>query len=271
MIVPNSLFDLLLFGLLVVAGAVDGLFPGLDGAVSLLIVGGATYWAAQELSDGLLRKAGWTQESLTTSTALSVGGFIYFWWRNQSDLALLVLSIGLMMSSLMVAISVLASIGTAFREGRTTAIVGWIASLASSVALGLLSGILVLALGAPQDEIGPLYKAVAVAIALGLWKWREVSSPPDSNPHYHSLEAQKSVGVATVIPPSRFALFPQRGTLTDRYLPMLLTGLILLIAVHGAHGNSGMPSAVAAQTAAAPSGAAPSADNPNTSANSSNP
>ena len=251
MIVPNPLFDLLLFGLLVLAGAVDGAFPALDGAVSLLIVGGATYWAAQELSDSLLRKAGWTQESLTTSTALSVGGFIYFWWRNQSDLALLVLSIGLMMSSLMVAISVLASIGTAFREGRPTAILGWIASLGSSMALGLLSGILVLALGAPQDEIGPVYKAVAVAIAVGLWKWREVSSPPDSNPHYHNLEAQKSVGVATAMPPSRFALFPQRGTLTDRYLPMLLTGLILLIAVHGAHGNSGMPSAVAAQTASA--------------------
>jgi hypothetical protein len=230
MVVPNLVFDALLFGLLIAAAALDSVFPGLHGVASLFIVGGATYWAAQELSDALLRRAGWTQESLATSVALVCGGFVYYWWRNQSDLALLVLSIGMMMSSLMVTISVIAAIGSAFREGQATPVVGWGATMLGSGILGVLAGVVVYVLGAPMEGgVLPL-KLAAIAGALILWKWRERTNPPAANPHFQSLEAQKSVGVAPTLPPGRYALFPQRGTLLDRLLPILVLGVVMLVA-----------------------------------------
>ena len=88
MILPNLAFDALLFGALLLAAAIDSAFPFTHGAVSLLVVGGATYWAAQELYEWLLRRVGWSQESLATSLSLCTAGFLYFWLRNQSDLAL---------------------------------------------------------------------------------------------------------------------------------------------------------------------------------------
>ena len=75
MVLPNFAFDALMFGLLLLAAGLDSAFPVTHGALSLLVVGGATYWAAQELSDALLRRAGWTQESLATSVALCWADF----------------------------------------------------------------------------------------------------------------------------------------------------------------------------------------------------
>ena len=78
MILPNLAFDALLFGALLLAAAIDSAFPVTHGAASLLVVGGATYWAAQELSEWILRRIGWSQESLATSLALCTGGLHLF-------------------------------------------------------------------------------------------------------------------------------------------------------------------------------------------------
>ena len=229
MILPNLAFDALLFGLLLVAAAIDSAFPITHGAASLLVVGGATYWAAQELSEWLLRRLGWSQESLATSLALCTAGFLYFWLRNQSDLALLALSIGLMMGSLMLAISVLAAVTGTFREGRPTPLVGWFSTALLSVVLGVAVGFVVLFLGQAGMASLPIKLGVAVG-ALVLWKLREKLAPPDFNAHFTQPGSQE------IAPPQeqRVALFPQRGTLLDRLVPVLILGLIALIATRGA-------------------------------------
>lgn len=228
MILPNLAFDALLFGLLLIAAAIDSAFPVTHGAASLLVVGGATYWAAQELSEWLLRRVGWSQESLATSLALCTAGFVYFWLRNSSDFALLALSIGLMMGSLMLAISILAAFSGTFREGRATPLVGWLATAILSLALGLAVGFAVLVLGQNGMATLPM-KIGGIVGAFVLWKLREMLSPPAVNAHYTPPGAQE------VAPPQeqRIALFPQRGTLLDRLVPVLILGLIALIATRG--------------------------------------
>ena len=228
MILPNLAFDALLFGLLLVAAALDSAFPIFHGAATLLVVGGATYWAAQELSEWLLRRVGWSQESLATSLSLCTAGFVYFWLRNQSDLALLALSIGLMMGSLMLAISVLAAFSATFREGRTTPLVGWVSTAILSLALGVAAGVVVLVLGQSGTATLPL-KIGGIAGALVLWKLRELLAPPAVNAHYSPPGAQE------IAPPQneRVALFPQRGTLLDRLVPVLILGIIAIVATRG--------------------------------------
>lgn len=254
MVLPNLAFDALMFGLLLLAAAIDGAFPVTHGAVSLLIVGGATYWAAQELSDLLLRRIGWTQESLSTSVALCVGGFLYFWGRNSSDFSLLALSIGLMMGSLMVSISVLASIGGAFKEGRATPLLGWAATFVCALALGLTAGVLALVLGVASPALLPL-KAGGIALALALWKLREKVAPPSVNPHFQEAAAQSVA--PTAAPSGRVALFPQRGTLLDRLFPLLVTGVLLMtVARNQAHLAFPDSTSASATDAAAP-GTAP--------------
>ena len=231
MILPNLAFDALLFGLLLLAAAIDSAFPVTHGAATLLVAGGATYWAAQELSEWLLRRVGWSQESLLTSVSLCVAGFVYFWFRNQSDLALLVLSIGLMMGSLMLAISVLAAGGAVLREGRGTALAGWLAGAILSLVLGLAVGFVILVLGQEGMASLPL-KAGGLAGALVLWKLRESLAPPAVNAHYTPAASQTSQELAAPAAP-RVALFPQRGTLLDRLVPILILGLISLVAARG--------------------------------------
>ena len=229
MILPNLAFDALLFGLLLVAAAIDSAFPMTHGAASLLVVGGATYWAAQELAEWLLRRIGWSQESLATSLSLCMAGFVYFWLRNQSDLALLALSIGLMMGSLMLAISILAAISSTFREGRATPVVGWLSTALLSIALGTAVGFAILVLGQSGLANLPL-KIGGIVAAFALWKLRETLSPPAVNAHYTPPGAQE------IAPPQneRVALFPQRGTLLDRLVPVLVLGLIAIVAARGA-------------------------------------
>lgn len=224
MVLPNIAFDTLMFGLLLLTATLDSVLPITHGVLSLLVVGGATYWAAQELSDSLLRRVGWTQESLSTSVALCVGGFLYFWLRNSSDLALLALSIGLMMSALMVAISILAAIGNAFKEGKVTSIAGWVATVISALALGIAAGVLALVLGLSAVSLLKL-KIGSIAIAFALWKLREKVAPPSVNPHFQGINAQTSAPAP--LTPTRVALFPQRGTLLDRLFPLLVLGFLL--------------------------------------------
>lgn len=229
MILPNLAFDALLFGLLLVAAAIDSAFPVTHGAASLLVVGGATYWAAQELAEWLLRRVGWSQESLATSLSLCTAGFLYFLLRNQSDLALLALSIGLMMGSLMLAISILAAVSGTFREGQAAPLIGWLATALLSLLLGVSVGFVVLFLGQSGAALLPV-KIGGIVGALVLWKLREKLAPPAVNAHYTQPGAQE------IAPPQeqRVALFPQRGTLLDRLVPVLILGLIALIATRGA-------------------------------------
>ena len=229
MILPNLAFDALLFGLLLIAAAIDSAFgTTTHGAASLLVVGGATYWAAQELSEWLLRRVGWSQESLATSLSLCTAGFLYFWLRNQSDLALLALSIGLMMGSLMLAISILAAVSGTLREGRATPLAGWLATAGLSLVLGVAVGFVVLVLGQTGLANLPL-KLGGIAGALVLWKLREMLAPPAVNAHFIAPGTQQ------IAPPQeqRVALFPQRGTLLDRLVPVLILGLVALIATRG--------------------------------------
>ena len=228
MILPNLAFDALLFGLLLLAAAIDSAFPVTHGAASLFVVGGATYWAAQELSEWLVRRVGWSQESLATSLSLCVAGFLYFWLRNQSDFALLALSIGLMMGSLMLAISILAALSGTFREGSATPLAGWVATSLLSLVLGVAVGLAVLVLG--QSGLTTLpFKIGGLVGALVLWKLRESLAPPAVNAHYTPPGAQE------IAPPQeqRVALFPQRGTLLDRLVPVLILGIIAIVAARG--------------------------------------
>lgn len=226
MVLPNLAFDALMFGLLLLAAAIDSVFPITHGAATLLIVGGATYWAAQELSDALLRRVGWTQESLATSVALCSGGFLYYWFRNSSDLSLLALSIGLMMGALMVAISILASLNSTMKEGSATPLVGWVVTVISSLALGVTGGILAIVLGLSLSDSLPL-KIGGILGAYVLWKLREKMAPPSVNPHFQEVTAQSAAPSAAIVP-LRVALFPQRGTLLDRLFPLLVAGVLLL-------------------------------------------
>ncbi|MBV9867331.1 MAG: hypothetical protein JO316_18395 [Abitibacteriaceae bacterium] len=252
MLVSDLLFDIILFGVLLVASVVDFLFPVLHGVATLFAVGAATYIAAQELGDALTQRRWWTQESLATSLSLSTAGFIYYWWRNQSDLALLVLSIGLMMASLMVTISVIAAIGAAIKDKSPKPLIGLVLTTAGAFALGLLAGVLTLN--------AALTISLTAIISLILWKVRENINPPVQNAMSQgvlSASAADQPNLTTagaVTPPAmsreagseamaprplahpsgRWMLVPQRGTLLDRFLPVLVLGALLFMALKGA-------------------------------------
>ena len=235
MVLPNMAFDALMWGLLLVAALVDGTFPGTSsfgthGFASLLVVVGATYWAAQELAEFVTRRLGWSQDSLATSLATCSAIFIYFAVRNSSDFSLLVLSIALMMGSLMVTISLLAAINLLLREGRGAALVGWVVTALLSVVLGVAAGVAAIILGLPNNGVPDasgstntlVYKIGILFGALVLWKVREIVSPPPANPHA-ALASAPEVAQTAVRP----ALFPQRGTLLDRFIPVAILGLVL--------------------------------------------
>lgn len=189
MLVPNGLFDVVLFGALLVAAVLDGMFPALHGAASLLAVGTATYIAAQELSTLLDRRGWWTQESLVTSLALCAAGFIYYWWRNQSDFALLALSVGLMMASLMTTIAVISGVGVAMRDSNANSIVSLGLLVIGGIGLGVLAGLLALALGRTGSDASLIGKIIVVGLAYVVWKLRENMRPPVPNTSANAVMA----------------------------------------------------------------------------------
>ncbi|HEX8833068.1 MAG TPA: hypothetical protein VF719_02645 [Abditibacteriaceae bacterium] len=264
MVVPNLFFDLILFGGLLVAFLIDSLFPQTHGGVTLLVVGAATYLAAEEWCDVLRRAGYWSQESLATALSLSLAGFIYYWWRNASDLAALVLHIGMMMASLMIMISVIAAASATGQEKSVRPIIGLFGVLLGSLVLGLLAGLLVYFLTSPAVPIA--IKIVLLAVSAALWKVRERLRPPAQNelsigeiaasatpaapaatplqtPFLtassattpQSAEAVPARSVPTH-PGSRRALVPQRGTLLDRFVPVLVIGALLFVALNHAVG-----------------------------------
>ncbi len=241
MVLPNGAFDALMWGLLFGAALLDGAAPVTQGFVSLLLVVGATYWAAQELAEFLTRRLGWSQESLATSLSTCAAIFLYFVARNSSDFSLLVLSIALMMGSLMVTISFLSAVGLLVREGRGAALVGWVVTAVLSIVLGGAAGVAAILLGQSST---PLPQKMGVLVgALVLWKVREYLAPPPANPN------------ATT--PARPALFPQRGTLLDRLIPVAILGALLALGVRGTLSlNSLNQPAVASQSQTAAPGSA---------------
>lgn len=266
MLVSNLLVDLLVFGALLLGALVDGAVPSTHGAASLIAVGGALYLAAQEISAFLDRRGMWTQESLWTSLALCTAGLAYYWWRNQSDLALLALSIALMLSSLMVAIGLISGIGAVFR-GHKGAIGGLLASIAGALALGAVGGGAIIALGQPNSALPIAWKIGVVALSFVLWKAREKARPPIQNtmeaPTVSALDETRVVNVYGVksapeksatpaASTSHRALIPQRGTVFDRLGPALILGLALL-AIAASRSNLAAPitsRAVSAETVA---------------------
>ncbi len=248
MVLPNMAFDALMWGLLLVAALVDGAAPVTQGFVSLAVVVGATYWAAQELAEFLTRRLGWSQESLATSLATCSAIFVYFAARNSSDFSLLVLSIALMMGSLMITISFLSAVGMLVREGRPVGVVGWFTTSLLSLFLGIAAGVAAIVLGLSSNFL-PQKMAILVG-ALVLWKVREYLSPPAANPHA-ALASGSEVATAPVRP----ALFPQRGTLLDRLIPVAILGFILAMGLRGVQSfNALNPPAVASQPQSATPG-----------------
>jgi hypothetical protein len=233
MIVSNLLFDIILFGALLASTLIDKSMPQTVGAASLIVVGLAVYISAQEWGDTLLRRRVWTQESLATAVALSVLGFIYFWLRNESDLALLALSITLMMASLMVAIATIAAISSAFRDKSSAPILGWFVTVGGGLVLGILGGALVLFLGGGATLFA---KVLVLGIALFGWKIRETINPPAINIHAggSAVQPENAEPEGDLVLPAthtqNWFFLPQRGTLLDRFMPVLVLGAILFVA-----------------------------------------
>lgn len=225
MVVSNNIFDVILFGALLLAALVDGFVPGTAGAVALLIAGGAVYIGAQEWCDGLIRRKLWTQDAFSTAIALSVLGFIYFWWRNTSDFALLILSIGLMMASLMITIGIIAAFAASFKERTPMPLLGLVLTFLGAFSLGVFGGVLALFLG---GGAGWTAKLLVVGVALFVWKLRETLRPPAANEH----AANETVAVApSEVHAMRWALIPRGGTLLDRFVPVLVLAALMFFNV----------------------------------------
>jgi hypothetical protein len=253
MVVPDLIFDIVLFGALLLALLLDNVFPfspQLHGAATLLAVGLATYVAAQEMSEALDRRKWWAQESLATALAIATLAFVYYFKRNDADLALLGLSVALMMTALMVLISVIAALGTAWNEKSARPIGGLIATVLGALVLGQLSGLLVIVL---SSEVSTALKAVILVVGAVLWKLRAVVLPParngavgspplsqqatPTNGNMVADEAPNTVlgyGLSSSSPAhpgARWALVPQRGRLLDRFLPVLILGALFFLAL----------------------------------------
>ena len=235
MVVSNGLFDGLLFGALLLGLGLDAAFPALRGTAFLVACGAAVYMAAQEWSEALARRRFWTQEQLATAVALSIGGFIYFYFRNESDFVILVLSIGLMMASLMVAIATMAAFGAAFKQLSPAPLLGYLATAAGGFAIGALAGLITL-------ETPVMAKFAVLAISFALWKVREALAPPGQQianasdgsapiPPEAFEPAPNAASPAAPLPihPQSWHLMPRRGTLLDRFIPLLLIGGLMIL------------------------------------------
>jgi hypothetical protein len=224
MIIASALFDIVLFGGLLIAVGLDYFIPALAGAATLIALAAAVYVAAMELSQRLGQRKQWTQDALSTGLALSVLFFIYWWWANHSDLSLLVLSIVLMMTALMLTIAVIGCINAIWNQKSAAPFSGFVLTAVGGLILGALAAPLTLAIG-----VG--FKVLAVVIGGVIWKARERLSPPqEDDTKLDSTEAAE-----------RWVLLPRGGTLLDRLVPILVFGALLLIASHQMGQSSSLP------------------------------
>ena len=258
MVLPNLVFDVLLFGALALAGLFDTLVPASVGVVGFLAVAGALYIASQEWCEALGRRKLLAPESLATSLATTTAGFVYFGLqRNPSDFALLLLSIGLMMTALMVAIAIISTLGAMVNEKSFKPLGGLLLTAGGSLALGIAGGILTL------DS--RLLLAVTI---VGFVAWKVVEAvtrrpeAPLAAPALDATHDERSAWERPVEPIAPSAsnpplpaattiqrmVSPQRGTLLNRLLPTLLLGLLGFLIWHAAlPGHAGMQSPASAQ------------------------
>jgi hypothetical protein len=175
----------------------------------------------------------WENPNAAVVGARETAGFIYFWWRNQSDFILLLLSIGLMMASLMVAIATLAALGSTLKDKSPAPIGGWILTVLVAFVLGIQGGVLALFLGGGATLFA---KVLVLGISLFGWKIRETLRPPQPNfraQHAADPASPASSDFDLSLPATQTQhtfLIPQRGTLLDRFVPVLVLGAILFVA-----------------------------------------
>ena len=224
MIISSALFDLVLFGGLLIAVGIDAAIPAWAGAATLVALAAAVYVTSTELSYRLGQHKHWTQEALSSGLALSALFFIYWWWANQSDLALLALSIVLMMTALMLTISIISCGNAMWIQKSVTPLAGFLMTAFGGIVLGVLAGPLTMTIGAQ-------YKVIAIIIGGVIWKALERLSPTSAE---------------EVIPDDtteveRWMLLPKGGRLLDRLVPVLVFGVFLLIAAYQFGQSSPLP------------------------------
>jgi len=223
MIISSALFDVILFGGLLIVVGIDAAMPGWVGAATLVAVAAAVYVAATELSHRLGHKKQWTQEALSSGLALSSLFFIYWWWANHSDLALLALSIVLMMTALMLTIAIISCVNAMWNQKSAAPFAGFLMTAIGGIILGALAGPLTLG-------IGVIYKVIAIVIGGVIWKARERLSP-----------AQDETKVETAEVSERWVLLPKGGRSLDRLVPVLVFGVLLMIAARQLGQSSPLP------------------------------
>jgi hypothetical protein len=224
MIISSALFDLILFGGLLIAAGIDAAMPGWAGAATLLAVAAALYVASTELSHRLGQNKQWTQEALSSGLALSALFFIYWWWANHSDLALLTLSIVLMMTALMLTIAIISCVNAMWNQKSAAPLAGFLMTAIGGIVLGALAGPLTLGFGV-------MYKVIAIVIGGVIWKARERLSPAQ----------EEEVKVESDEAGERWVLLPKGGRSLDRLVPVLVFGVFLMIAAHQLGQSSPLP------------------------------
>lgn len=260
MVVRDSIFDVLLFGVLALALALDRIFPQLHGVATVFAVGLATYLAAQEMACGLARRPLWTQESLTTSVALSALGFLYYFGRNGSDIILVILSLAFMMTSLMMLIAIVAAIGAAWHGKSVAPLLGWIATFAGALVLGAFAGVLILVL---TSDLPIALRFALFAVGFALAKMRAMSRrTANQTPTPHDTSSTRNAFSHTETPDNSkpdddtrasaaemhagsWTLQPERGTLLERFAPILLVGALAFVFLSQTRRNAAWPSASA--------------------------
>ena len=252
MIVRDSVFDFLLFGVLAMALALDTFLGAhLHGVATVLAVGLATYLAAQELSRGLTRRTWWTQESLATSVALSAAGFLYFWRRNDADVILVALSLGFMMTSLMLLIAGVAAVGAALHDKSAQPLAGWIATFAGALALGIAAGLLILVL---TSDLPYVLRFGLLAIGFAAAKMRQISkerAAVSSQSSTRTAHDEQAARMEAALDTGGWTLRPERGTLLDRFVPILVLGALAFVFLAQTQRNGAWPAAPAQASNAA--------------------
>jgi hypothetical protein len=224
MIISSALFDLILFGGLLIAAGIDAAIPGWAGAATLVAVAAAVYVASTELSHRLGQNKQWTQDALSSGLALSALYFIYWLWANHSDLALLALSIVLMMTALMLTIAIISCVNAIWNQKNAAPLAGFLMTAVGGIVLGAMAGPLTLGFGV-------MYKVIAIVIGGVIWKASERLRPTQE-------EKTKPESDETS---ERWILLPKGGRSLDRLVPVLVFGVFLMIAAHQLGQSSPLP------------------------------
>jgi hypothetical protein len=271
MFLPGSLFDLAVFGGVLLALLLDNTFsPLLHGALSLIVVGAFTYAAAQEFCAASERRGLWAHESLATSLSVTLVLFFYYFGRNSSDLSLLVMSVGTMMVSLMAIIALIGAFSAAMSKRSAKPFFGLFVTLFASLLLGALASMLLLAMTADASsppllraltlswQASPLLKMLVPILGFVVWKAREKASPPRENAQptvresAASTRAPESYGEHSE--PQAVLLSTRRGLLLDRFLPILLLGALCFFMMKSRSAPTETPANAATTNTAATSG-----------------